>query len=181
SWPAFVLRYVAPGLVGLAVLAVFYRSPEFFEGTRVISEWHFLQPRHALYAFDRWLPVSLMVPLELAITAAFAVITAYSVVALWRQPTTDNLAKAALAIMTMISFAGVAHLWPWYMVWTLGLAALVPTWWLSRYVIGVAILVPFTYAFWWIDGLFDDKEWGALALYAGALLWVLATRPASGA
>jgi len=126
-------------------------------------------------------PAILVTGLEFAIAATFAGVTAHALVASYKQPTMDNLAKAALAIMSTISFAGVAHLWPWYVVWTLALAALVPTWWLSRFVIGVAILVPFTLAFWWVDRLFDHKEWAAVGLYVGALLWVAVTRPASEA
>jgi alpha-1,6-mannosyltransferase len=180
TWRALVLRSIVPGLLGVALLALFFRSLQFFEGTRVISEWHFLQPRHILGAFEDFVPFSLL-PLELAIAAAFATITAYYLVALYKEPTPEAVAKAALAVMSAISFAGVAHLWPWYLVWSIGLAALVPTWWLSRFVIGVAILAPFTLAFWWIDALLNSKEWAALAMYAGALLWVAATRVAPSA
>ena len=175
TWRAILLRLIVPGLLGVALLAAFFRSLQFFEGTRVISEWHFLQPRHILGAFEDFVPFSLF-PVEIAIAAAFAAVTAYCLVALYKDPTPEAAAKAALAIMSTISFAGVAHLWPWYLVWTIGLAALVPRWWLSRFVIGVALLAPFTLAFWWIDSLLDEKEWAALAMYAGALAWVAATR-----
>jgi hypothetical protein len=44
----------------------------------------------------------------------------------------------------------------------------------------VAILVPFTLAFWWINILFDHQEWAAVGLYVGALLWVALTRRHDG-
>jgi len=175
SWRQLLLRFLAPALFSLAVFAIFYRSPQFFDGTRLISEWHFLQPRHALDAFDDLIPYSLY-PVELAIAAAFALLTAICLVELYRHPGPETTAKAVLAIMSTITFTVIAHLWPWYLVWTLPLAALVPRWWLSRFVIGVCLLAPFTFAFWWIDALVDYKEWAALALYTGALLWTAATR-----
>ena len=47
------------GLLGLAVFAVFFRSLDFFDGTRVINEWHFLQPKDALAAFELTFNISL--------------------------------------------------------------------------------------------------------------------------
>jgi alpha-1,6-mannosyltransferase len=176
SWRQFLLRLIAPALFGLAAFAIFYRSPQFFDGTRLISEWHFLQPRHALEAFDDLIPLSLY-PLEIAIAGAFALLTATCLMALYKNPTPEAVAKATLAVMSTISFTVIAHLWPWYLVWTLPLAALVPGWWLSRFVIGVTLLAPFTFAFWWVDALLDYKEWAALAMYAGAFLWTAVTRP----
>src|SRR6266700_2966956 len=75
--------------------------------------------------------------LDWIITATFVLIALSSVVVLLLTPTLDNSTKAALAIMSAISFVGIAHLWPWYLVWTVLLAALVPRWWLARFVIGV--------------------------------------------
>jgi len=175
SFRRFVLRYVAPGLVGLAVVAVFFRSMHFFDGTRLVNEWRFLMPRDALSALEDLLEISLF-PAEYVIAAAFALVAVASLVGLYRQPSAEAAAKSALAIMCAISFALVAHIWPWYLVWTLGFAAVVPNWWLSRFVIGVSILVPFTLAAWWVDSLDDQQDWAALIMYAGALLWVALTR-----
>ena len=33
-----------PGLLGLFVLALFFRSTAFFDGMRLVSEWYFLRP-----------------------------------------------------------------------------------------------------------------------------------------
>jgi hypothetical protein len=176
GWRQLFVRYVGPGLLGIAVFGVFYRSPAFFEGTRVISEWEFLQPRHAVEAIELAVGFDLNV-LDWTITATFVLIALASVVVLLRTPTLDNATKAALAIMSAISFVGIAHLWPWYLVWTVLLAALVPRWWLARFVIGVSVLAAFSLSFWWVKPIENSQVWASLVLYVGAVLWCLLTRP----
>ena len=174
-WRALAMRYVVPGVFGAGVFALFYRSAEFFDGTRTISEWRFLQPRDALTAIEELFDISLY-PVALAITASFAVLVAYNLVALYKDPVSDKVIKAALAVMAGISFAFIAHLWPWYLVWTMALAALLPGWWLSRFVIGVSIVAPFALSFWWIDAFENSREWAAVGMYLIAILWIVATR-----
>lgn len=174
SWRQLALRLVAPGLLGLAIFGAFYRSPAFFDGTRVISEWQFMQPRHALEAIEDTFGISLF-PAEQIIAAGFALVAVYWLVELVKKTTSDNIIKASLAIMAAISFVGIAHLWPWYLVWTIALAALLPRWWLSRFVIGVSILGPFSLSFWWVEPIKDLLEWASLAVYVVAVLWCFLT------
>jgi alpha-1,6-mannosyltransferase len=178
GWRQLIVRYVGPGLLGIAVFGVFYRSPEFFAGTRVISEWEFLQPRHAVEAIELVVGFDLNV-LDWTITAMFALIALSGVVVLFRTPTLDNAIKAALAIMSAISFVGIAHLWPWYLVWTVLLAALVPRWWLARFVIGVSVLAAFSLSVWWVEPFANSQVWASLVLYVGAMLFCLLTRPST--
>jgi alpha-1,6-mannosyltransferase len=178
SFRQLFVRYLGPALLGIAVFGIFYRSPEFFDGTRVISEWEFLQPRHAVEAIELAVGFDLNV-LDWAITATFALIALSSVVVLLLTPTLDNAAKAALAIMSAISFVGIAHLWPWYLVWTVLLAALVPRWWLARFVIGVSVLAAFSLSFWWVKPVENSQLWASLVLYVGAVLWCWLTRPST--
>jgi hypothetical protein len=172
------LRYGPPALLGLAIFGLFYRSPDFFDGTRVISEWEFLQPRHGVEAIELALGLDLFF-LDWLITAGFALIALYSIFVLLRSPAFDNAVKASLAIMCAISFVGIAHLWPWYLVWTILLAALAPRWWLARFVIGVSILGAFSLSFWWVEPVENSREWASLVLYVGAVLWCLLTRPSA--
>jgi hypothetical protein len=172
------LRYGAPALLGLAIFGLFYRSPDFFDGTRVISEWEFLQPRHGVEAIELLLGLNLFF-LDWMITAGFALVALYSIFVLLRSPAFDNAVKASLAIMCAISFVGIAHLWPWYLVWTILLAALAPRWWLARFVIGVSILGAFSLSFWWVEPVKNSREWASLVLYVGAVLWCLLTRPSA--
>ena len=178
GWRQLFVRYVGPGLLGIAVFGIFFRSPAFFEGTRVISEWEFLQPRHAVEAIELAVGFDLNV-VDWSITAVFAIIALWSVVVLYLTPTLENATKAALAIMSAISFVGIAHLWPWYLVWTVLLAALVPRWWLARFVIGVSVLAAFSLSFWWVEPIENSQIWASLVLYVGAVLWCLLTRPST--
>jgi alpha-1,6-mannosyltransferase len=173
-----VLRYVSPGLFGLGAFAAFYRSPEFFDGMRIISEWQFLQPRDAVAAVQLAFGISLF-PAEYLIAAGCAGFAIYWLAAFFKEPEPDNLAKATLAVMCAVSFAAIAHLWPWYVVWILPLAAVLPSWWLSRFVVGLSILAPFTLVFWWVELFPHALEWAAVALYIGALLWTVLTRSAT--
>jgi alpha-1,6-mannosyltransferase len=175
AWRQLILRYVVPGVVGLAVFALFFRSMAFFDGARVISEWHFLQPRDAIAAFELTFNVKLY-PVAYLITVGFAILVAYYLVTLFKQPEPENVVKAALALLSAISFVGIAHLWPWYLVWTLAFAAVLPRWWLSRFVIGVSILAPMTLAVWWVELFPNAGQWAALAMYVLGALWCLLTR-----
>ena len=171
-----IVRYVAPGFLGLAVFGMFYRSPDFFDGTRKISEWEFLQPRHAVEAIELASGLDLFL-LDWLITGIFALIALHSLYVLLRSPTLDNAAKASLAVMCAISFVAIAHLWPWYLVWTVLLAALVPRWWLARFVIGVSLLAAFSLSVWWVEPVENSREWASLVVYVGAVFWCVLTRP----
>lgn len=175
SWRQFILRYIAPGLVGLAIFGAFFRSMDFFDGIFTINEWRFLQPRDALIAIKEALHIT-AVPLEYTIDVIFVGLVAYQVVALYRQPAYETIVKASLAIMCAVMLTVIAHLWPWYLVWTLAIAAVLPGWSLSRFVIGISILGPFTLSFWWVDLFTDSREWVAVAMYVLGFAWILVTR-----
>jgi alpha-1,6-mannosyltransferase len=172
----YLLRLVPPAALALAAMALFYRSPEFFDGVRLVSSWYFLQPRDAVQAIELALGLRLL-PLELAVTALFPVYAAYAAWTAWNEPTRGRLLQAALATMCAVLFTAVSHLWAWYVIWALALAVLSPSWWLSRLIIGVSIISPFTLGFWWIEPFANHREAAAFGMYAFAALWVLLTRP----
>lgn len=175
-WRAYAIRLLVPAAFALSVFAVFYRSPEFFDGLRVISEWRFLQPRDAVSALAYLTGIGLA-PLEFAVTALFPALAVYYCVACFRRSTVDDIPKATIAILASISFAAISHLWPWYMIWSLAFAAMLPAWWLSRFVVGVAVMAPFAVV-WWISPF--AFQMAAPVVYGGAILWMLATRHMPG-
>ncbi len=145
GWRCYSLRLALPALLGLAIDgAVFYRSPEFFDGIRLVSTWYFLQPRDAVQAVELMLGLSIWNRLGIAVTALFPAYAAYTAWTAWNEPTTERLLQAALAVMSAMLFTAVSHLWPWYVIWALALAVLLPSWWLSRFIVGVAVVSPFT-------------------------------------
>jgi alpha-1,6-mannosyltransferase len=177
GWRRYAMRLTIPAVFGLTTMALFYRSPEFFDGVRLVGAWYFLQPRDAVQAVELLLGISLG-PLTLAATIVFPIYAAYVTWTAWNEPTTERLLQAALAVMSAVLFGAVSHLWAWYVVWALALAVLMPSWWLARFIIGVAILSPFTLGFWWIEPFANHHEMVALAMYAFAVLWTIVARPA---
>jgi alpha-1,6-mannosyltransferase len=176
GWRRYLLRLAVPALFGLAVMAIFYRSPAFFDGVSLIGTWYFLQPRDAVYALETALGLPLR-PLALAVTALFPAYALYAVCSAWSEPSTERLLYAALAIMSAVLFTAVSHLWAWYVIWTLALAVLLPAGWLSRFNVGVAVIAPFTLGCWWLEAFEDYREGVAFAMYALAILWAIVTRP----
>ena len=180
DWRRYALRMIAPSLLGLGVLALFYRSHDFFDGVRMVNQWRFLQPRDALASLEAVLGISLA-PAGFALVAFFPAVAVHGLVRLWRDPAAENLMKAALAVMAAILFSLSAHVWPWYLLWVLAPAALVPRWWLSRFAIGVSVMAPFMSGSWWIAPFEDHFGGSALALYGGAVAWAVLTRPPQAA
>jgi alpha-1,6-mannosyltransferase len=172
----YAVRLILPAIFSVAVLAVFYRSPQFFDGVRLISSWHFLQPSDAFAAIDTALGEWLS-PLGRVVTAIFPAIAIHQCVMFWKRPDTEQLIRTSIAVMAAVSFAAISHLWPWYLIWTLPLVALVPGWWLSRFILGLAIFAPFTVIVWWVPEAEDYKDLAALVMYAGAAMWTLLTTP----
>jgi alpha-1,6-mannosyltransferase len=179
GWRRYLLRMAAPALFGIGVIALFFRSFDFFDGVRIVSQWHFLRPRDALAAIEAALGLPLT-PLAYALIALFLAVALHRIAVYARAPGSDALVKAALAIMAALLFSVSAHVWPWYLLWVLALAALVPDWWLARFSIGAALMAPFTFGAWWIETASEDSRYAALVMYGGALVWCLLTRPRRG-
>jgi alpha-1,6-mannosyltransferase len=175
TWLQFLARYVAPGLLTLATIAVFYRSMAFFDGLKLVSEWHFLRPSDALMAIEHLTGLPTLA-LRIAAMLFLVLFAAYWLAVCFWSPTVASLQKTAIAVMTAVLFSGVSHVWPWYVIWLLALSVLVPGWWLSRFVFGLSLLMPFALAAWWIEPVPNHMELAALILYVGAGLWTYATR-----
>jgi len=176
AWRRYVLRMVPAALLGAGVIALFLRSEDFFDGLRMISEWRFLQPRHALAAIEAGLGFTLK-PVAFALMAFFPAVVLVRLVLLWLDPAPENVLKVVLAIMAALLFTAAPHVWPWYLLWLVAPAALVPNWWLARFAIGVAIMAPFMSGSWWVAPFEDHFGGSALALYGGAIAWAFLTRP----
>jgi alpha-1,6-mannosyltransferase len=177
-WRNYMTRLIFPAFLSIAVFAMFYRSFEFFDGLRAISKWRFLQPRDAVAAIE-YLTGAPLSRLAFGVAVLFPALAIYYCFDSFRRPTIEGMLKATIAILAAISFTAISHLWPWYITWSLAFAALLPTWWLSRFVIGLALLAPFTIAIWWVAPFAHHKEMAALVIYVAAILLMLLTRSAS--
>ena len=173
--PQVLARYALPGLLVFGTLSLFYRSTAFFDGLKVVSEWQFLRPSEAFMAIEHLTGLPMLVPRKV-VMAFFVLLAVYWLAVCYWSPTIRVLQKTAIAVMVAVLFAGVSHVWPWYVIWALALAVLVPRWWLSRFVFGLSLLMPFALAAWWIEPVPNHMELAALILYVGAGLWTYATR-----
>jgi hypothetical protein len=180
GWRRYFVRMAAPALLGLGVVALFFRSLDFFDGVRIIAEWRFMRPRDALAALEAALGLP-PTPLAYALVMLFPAFALHRIVVFARDPGPDALMKAVVATMAALLFSASAHVWPWYTLWVLAPAALIPGWWLSRFAIGVAFVAPFTFGAWWFENASVHSRDAALAMYGGALAWSVLTRPRRGA
>ena len=172
----YILRGIPAAVFFLAVLFLFFRSPTFFDAARGMSGWQWLQPVDVVRVAERLLGMDLA-PLRWLVRASFAAFALWTLVSLYRRPSTENAWKAATAVMAAVVFSISTHMWPWFMLWLLPLAALVPSWWFSRWIFGVAALAPFALVpFWRYEVGFDPfytKTLPALPLYLGATLFMV--------
>jgi alpha-1,6-mannosyltransferase len=176
----YARRMVLPLMAGLAIIALFYRSFGFFDGVRLVDSWRFMQPSDAFLTLTS-LVGDWIAPGRHVFAAIFLILAVNQCLAYWNAPGEERMLRAILAVICAVSFALIGHIWPWYLVWSLPMAALIPGWWLSRFVIGVALFAPFTAAVWWVPAAEDYQNFAALLLYSGALLWTYLTAPKSAA
>ena len=175
SWSAYVPRAVAALLFISVLLALFYRSPEFFSAVRVTQNWHFYRPVDALSALELLTGVGLGF-LRLAVRVFFLTLALWSTVRYVQRPSQERFWAAVTAFMAAILFALSAHLWPWYVLWVLVPSALVPGTRLARWAIGLALVAPFLLLPWTILPTLDSIlifELPALLFYLFALLWLM--------
>jgi alpha-1,6-mannosyltransferase len=171
----YLRRMLPAALLGLLVLALFFRSMAFFDGVRLVSEWYFLRPSEAVSGLEQLIGLPLR-PLHLIALAVFPVVAVYWLAAAVRDTSLATLTKATVALVAAIMFGALSHLWPWYLVWGVAFGALLPQWWVSRFIAGVALLIPFALATWWIPAIEPWRDVATLAIYAGAGLWAMLTR-----
>ncbi|HKJ63134.1 MAG TPA: hypothetical protein VKA94_14260, partial [Hyphomicrobiales bacterium] len=145
----YCLRMILPALMFFGLMAIFYRSFAFFDGVRLIGTWHFMHPDDAFKVVSAVLG-DWITPAGKALLLIFPAIAAWQCWQYWKAPSNEMLMRVVLSIMCAVSFSVVGHLWPWYLVWTLPLAALVPQWWLSRFVVGMCLVAPFLVIVWWV-------------------------------
>lgn len=177
SLSSTILQVLVTTAFGLIVFGIFYRSPEFFNSTNAMRHWLFFRPSDAVVAFERLTGIKLWYA-SLAVRALFPIIAVYSLLLYVRRPEHDNFMKATLAVISAILFSAVGHVWPWFVLWAIGLAALVPGSALTRWIIGVALASPFVLLVWVVFPNASHNlifEVPALVLYTFVIVWFVCT------
>ncbi len=159
---------LAPAALAAACFAPFLRDARFFSEALGMRSWVIFSLAEAGAALGR--------PGRLAALAARGVlvlITAVATVRYARQPQPEARRFAALAIMTAVLFAGIGHVWPWFLIWPVALAALSPTRLLSHWVVGVALSMPVIVPMRYVLGLENVARVMTLGVYLAACGWAL--------
>ena len=195
---AYLPQFFVASAVIIAAFLPFFRFNGFFEPAVSMRDWHFYTPTEAVSDFARLLgvrasfssfPGVFFALLRTGIHAFFLLTPVYFVARYYKKASWLNLYSSVLAIMCAILFVGVGHTWPWFLVWAIAPAALVPSSGLARWVVGVAIAAPFPVlawtafppearsggsAFWVIDT-------AGVLLYVAAVIWFLSSKRLFGA
>jgi hypothetical protein len=133
--------------VVLLLIAIFYRSPEFFSSATGLRQWRFFTPTALVDGQLRRMGVGegLLAP---AIDAVIGGIVVLVVVARLRKRSESALRSAILWTLFGILLCTVGHVWPWYMLWVLPLAAVQLERRLAWFVIGMSAAAPFVLLPW---------------------------------
>jgi alpha-1,6-mannosyltransferase len=181
--PEYARQLAPAAAVVLAGLALFYRSPDFFGETAGMAKWHFYTTADAVAGLAHLLGVEpepgslaggLFLGLAAAARAVFVIAAVTLSVSYARRPGRRAFRRAVLACMAGVLFGIMSHIWPWFLLWVLGPASLVPGSALGRWSIGVALAAPFPILSWVVFPHGDPFLLPALALYGFALLWFAA-------
>jgi alpha-1,6-mannosyltransferase len=150
--------------VGIAVFMVFFRGRGFF-GADVSMNWRFMTPYDALAPLHRWAHL---------IAIPFLVLAARQVWVYKVQNTDLTLYKALIAILAVVVFSLLSHIWPWYLILILLPAALVPTWPVATCLTGLALAAPFSPLYLFRS---EARDWlspaPALIFYSAAVVWLV--------
>ncbi|MGE0887486.1 MAG: hypothetical protein AB7P14_28530 [Blastocatellales bacterium] len=170
----YLTRMLAAGLFIAVTFALFYRSTEFFASTFSMKDWHFYTPADAVDALQQLIGVGWWRS-PMIIKAFFVLLAISYVIHYWARPDQKRLFKAVLAIMSGVLFGIAGHIWPWFLLWVLCVAALDSESALSRWVIGVALISPFHILVWIVFpnlNHFYIFFIPALVVYGFSVLWL---------
>ena len=170
-WPQFA----GVALYSAMVFAPFFRSLDFFSPVLPRTAWHFFSPREAVLTLENWLGVSSQGYSVAIAKSLFPVLALYAVVRFVQRPGAESFRLAGLSMMSAALFGYITGLWPWYLIWVLGWAALIPSSAMARWVVGVVLVGPFLILTWVVFPNLDDFwkfDLPALALYALPLGWL---------
>ena len=143
TFKQYLPQAIAGGILLIAFLALFYRSPDFFAYLPETSRWHFFTLREVVNAIEILFGIRLPYLAEAA-RVIFVVVAGLFVGKYVRNPNLEKFWEATLAVMCAVLFSVSAHIWPWYLLWVVSLSALVPGTSLARWIIGVALAMPFS-------------------------------------
>jgi alpha-1,6-mannosyltransferase len=174
-----IRRYVPRALVvGLLVVLAFapvFRGLDFFRSTGEVRGGYFFLPADGVKAIGHIAGVNLF-PLALAVQAIFPVVTLWTLWRYFRAPGRERFRLAVAGVMLSVLFVAAGHVWPWYVIWLLAVAALVPASTSFRWATGVALGAPMILVPWTAfpqASEFMRFQVPSLVVYVTALVWTV--------
>ncbi len=149
---AYLRRRLVVAAGAALAFALFFRGPGFFASPIAMAGWRFFTPADGILMTGKllggpaWPPsavTAVFLVLGVGVLAIFPLLAAIHTVSVWRRPGSDGLYNATLAVLSAILFSGVGHVWPWFVFWVIGPAALRAGSAITRWVLGAALAVPF--------------------------------------
>jgi hypothetical protein len=178
-----VRGYVPRAMLACGVLVVlfapFFRSPDFFTPMTSMRTWDYYSPIEALTGLQvvTGLPLGILAQ---PVGLIFPAIGVYYTLQFVLHPDPNQFRLAILAVLCVVLFRLVGHVWPWFVLWSLVPAALTAEAGLSRWVVGFGWAAPFPLLIWTVFPWLGD-EWRhqvpSLAWYAvAAICWSIMSR-----
>jgi alpha-1,6-mannosyltransferase len=180
SWGRYLVTAGLGGLIaGLAFLP-FARDFHFFESAQQMRNWVFWTPGAAIFELGQ--RVGIGIPERLvngAMLVFCAGLAGYYLARFLRSPGFERFLLLILAGILVALFVLVGHVWPWFMLWALPVAALVWRSPVAWFVLFLAALAPFLNLHWLVGTDWQLRPFSGLMLYftAGILTVWLVVRP----
>ncbi len=92
-----------------------------------------------------------------------------------RERSMLHLAGVSLALLASILFTSIGHVWPWFVLWLLAVAALVRSEPLVRVVVPLALLSPFFNVYWILAPNWQFVQRGSNVMFSALFILVLLT------
>lgn len=179
---AYLPHAALAAVIAVVAFAFFFRSIAFFESTHHMAGWHFFTPRDAVVGIARVAGIELSLTSPAGIVAGgiavmvqlfFLLIPLLGLFRYLVNPSAATFRFALLTFTTGIFFGVIGHLWPWFLVTGLLVAALHPASVLTRWTAGVALALPLPLIVWVTYPSDDVLARITPPLYLFAVLWYI--------
>lgn len=171
EWRSYALTLGLAALFVAFAFAPFLRSLEFFDAMTHGRDWRFWRPRDAVHGLQLLLGVRLPL-LPGLVHVFFPALAAFCTARLFTRPGNGELWLAVIAVMGAVAFNAVGHLWPWYVLWLMLPAALIANGWWGRWVVGLALALPFGMLCWDLTADGDVRNrLVSLGMYGFSVFW----------
>ena len=172
---SYVPRALVVALLVVLAFAPVFRGLDFFRSTGEVRAGYFFLPANAVTAIGTVAGINLFI-LAMAVQAIFPLVTLWTLWRYYQSPSREHFRLAVSGIMLSVLFVAAGHVWPWYVIWLLATAALVPSSTTFAWMTGVAIGAPIILVPWTAfpqASEFVRYQAPSLVVYATALAWTL--------